>query len=508
MAGNLSCKQFTDFLIRRSEHLDENIIKDITPTDGWIGHVATGDFPALDGISHTFDRIARVYPDLSGAWEDVAVDSCITTSSPCDPVEKKIGFGSIRDSYKLQRKSYGTDLFCFDLIMSADRAKEQFAGLVSSLKDAANVIISDRLRFEAFGGANITRYLAGASTLTSSQAFTPNSDNTQLTCSTPSSKLTMPMLQRQVQPLMLNGALGANIPGVPMFELVTDLDTAWALREGNPELANKFRFQDFVKGGDLYKYGITDAVGNFAIRIDPFPIRYQVLADGTLNRVFPYKNIAATAGIKGVVNQAYIDAPIQVSFIWNRQAMRSLVRNTAKINEMMPFAARDFAGKWQFVMDNLGADSNGCVIENTRRNKGKFIADFSFATKWERPEWVIAFIHLREQMVVADVPNVAQIPAYVAQSYSSANSVCTAPVLVFTPTPSSGLTTYSVSANTITCNGVPIVHTAIVTAASIAALATALTSQIPSLGTWAAAANGTDITLTGSTCNQVAIPFV
>jgi hypothetical protein len=207
-----------------------------------------------------------------------------------------------------------------------------------------------------------------------------------------------------------------------------------------------------------------------------------------------------------VVNQAYIDAPIQVSFIWNRQAMKSLVRDTAKINEMMPFAARDFAGKWQFVMDNLGADSNGCVIENTRRNKGKFIADFSFATKWERPEWVIAFIHLREQLVVADVPNLSADPAYVAQSYSSANSTCSAPTLVFTPTRL--VVVYTIAANTITCNGVPIVHTAIVNAASIAALVTALTSQIPSLGTWAAAANGTDITLTGSTCNQVAIPFV
>jgi hypothetical protein len=61
------------------------------------------------------------------------------------------------------------------------------------------------------------------------------------------------------------------------------------LREGNPGHCQQVPVcADFVKGGALYKYGITDAVGNFAIRIDPFPIRYQVDSrTALLNRVFP-----------------------------------------------------------------------------------------------------------------------------------------------------------------------------------------------------------------------------
>jgi hypothetical protein len=172
MAGNLSCKQFTDFLIRRSEHLDDTIIKDITPTDGWIGHVSTGSFPALDGISHTFDRIARVYPDLSGAWEDVAVDSCITTSSPCDPTEKKIGFGSIRDSYNLQRKSYGTDCSASTSSCRQTAPRTSSPGLVSQPEGRRPISSFPTVSaLEAFGGANITRYLAGACTVMASQAF-------------------------------------------------------------------------------------------------------------------------------------------------------------------------------------------------------------------------------------------------------------------------------------------------------------------------------------------------
>src|SRR6266516_4224403 len=136
---------------------------------------------------------------------------------------------------------------------------------------------------------------------------------------------------------MFNGALGAVPDMPPIFELVTDLETSHRLREGNPALTNNFRFTDFVQGGALFKYGITDSIGNFGIRLDPFPLRYLITNDNKLRRVLPYTNVAASggyggSGIKGNVNQDYIDAPAQVDFIWNRMAMRSLVRDTMEIN--------------------------------------------------------------------------------------------------------------------------------------------------------------------------------
>jgi len=115
----IPCRAFTDYLSRKSEHLDDNIIRALHPTDGWIGHVGTGRFKAEDGVEHTFDRFENVYPDLRGAWEDVTSASCI--GAPCDPSETKIGLGFTRDSYKLQRKSYATDLFCFEQIRRTPR---------------------------------------------------------------------------------------------------------------------------------------------------------------------------------------------------------------------------------------------------------------------------------------------------------------------------------------------------------------------------------------------------
>lgn len=494
--GQLSCKSFTDFLIRKSEHLDDILIRDVTPTDGWIGHVSTGTFNAFDGVSHTFDRINRVFPDLSGCWQDVEVGNCLGT--PCDPDEKIIGFGSTRDSYNLQTRSYATQLFCFDLIMSADRAKEQFGGIITNLKTATNIIMSDRLRTEALRTSG-TKIAAGAAM--EEFTFTTNADCTEIVpTALPTSKLTVQMLQRQLEPLKLNGYFGAN-PGMPMIaEVVTDMITGYNLVQGNTALASLFRFDDFAVGGNLYKYGMTNGVGNFGFRYDDFPLRYQLLADGvTLQRVFPYNNVDATQGIKGIVNPAYINARYQVDFIWNRMAMKTLVRDSKPINPMMPFAARDYAGKWQFVMDNLGADANGCVIENTRRNKGKFIADFANATQAVHPEWAIAILSLREPACVVDVETCNPDPGYVVQDYNSANDVCPNPDLTFDL---SGLTApFSIDANTITCNGVPIDHDASGDLADVAAVVTWLEANVAELGDFTQ--DGDNVVLADSTCNTV-----
>ena len=150
----IPCTAFTDFLIRKSEHLDENIIKSMHPTDTLDWTMFPPDaFAAEDGIEHTFDRFENVFPDLSTCWEDVTATSCV--GKPCDPTEQKIGLGFTRDSYKLQRKAYATDLFCFDQILSADRAKKQFAHVIRTLRRASSLIVSDRLRREA---ARIAKY--------------------------------------------------------------------------------------------------------------------------------------------------------------------------------------------------------------------------------------------------------------------------------------------------------------------------------------------------------------
>ena len=521
----IACRAFTDFLSRKSEHLDNEIIRGIHPIDTWIGHVSTGRFPAEDGVEHTFDRFDNVFPNLTMGWEDVTAASCVGT--PCDPSTQKIGLGFTRDSYKLQRKAYETDLFCFDQILSADRAKQQFAHVIKTLRRCSNIITSHRLKTEAL---RIAKYKWAAAN-NGLQAITASWDPTMtfLTVSVlPTSKLTARHLQRRVQPQIREGALQSdtNHGTQPMLELVTAMDEIWNLVEGNPELADHWRFADFgTAAADFYKYGWTGKVGNYGLRDDSYSLRFNIVSEdglggGVLQIVYPYTNIAATEGIKEAVNSDYDRAPVQLDFIWHRMAMTSLVRDTTQINPEMPFASRDFAGKWQFVMDNLTCgfttvvDSvSGATIQvpiavnNERRNKGKFIADFSFATKAEHPELAEAMLVLREEACIVDVPTCAPYPYPNPQNYDSANVPCATTPVVITDTPATNpaTSTYEIAANSITCNGMTIFHDAITGTKTLADLVKQLNLLVGAMGTWAV--SGGNITLTGTACATVALPW-
>jgi hypothetical protein len=521
----IPCRSFTDYLARKSEHLDSEIVRGIHPIDTWVGHVSTGRFPAEDGVEHTFDRFDNVFPNLTLGWEDVTAASCVGT--PCDPNSQKIGLGFTRDSYKLQRKAYETDLFCFDQILSADRAKQQFSHVIKTLRRATNIIVSHRLKTEAL---RIAKYhWATANNTLVPITATWDATYTFLTVSTiPTSKLSARHLQRRVQPQIREGAMQSesNHGTQPMLELVTAMDEIWNLVEGNPELSDHWRFQDFGEAAaSFYKYGWTGKVGNYGLRDDSYSLRFNIISQnatggGVLQIVYPYTNVAATEGIKEAVNPDYDLAPIQLDFIWHRMAMTSLVRDTTQINAEMPFASRDFGGKWQFVMDNLTCGTTTVVdsvtgatiqvpiaVNNERRNKGKFIADFSFATKAEHPEFAEAFLVLREQACIVDIPTCAAYPYPNAQNYESANALCatTPTTLTFLPVLNKAGGTYEIAANSILCNSMVIFHDAITGTNTLAALVAQLNTLVSAMGTWAVSAS--NITLSGTACTSVALPW-
>ena len=434
--GSIACQDFGNWLARRTEHLEEEILSDITPVSNINGTVEIGTFKPFFGTTQTFDKFNRVAVDQSEAWTDVSDANCVGT--PCDPHETKLCFGSTRTDYTLQNKSFGTDLVCYDQMLTIDKAKDFWSNAVSQLKDAQQLVIGNRLRTEMFRIAGY-HWLAGGGNASGLTPFTytvtsGNHINIALSGGTlPSSKMVVNMLRRRLQTQILNGALGKTPMGQPpVLEVMTDMDTIWDLIQGDSNLSDHWQFTQFDSGApEFYKYGWAGKVGNFMLKADIHPMRFQVLANGQLNQVFPYLNQEASFGIKGDVNPAYIDAPIQALFIWHRRAMRQEVLDATQIHPQMPFVPRSFGGKWQFVMDNLTCGSttvNGVVIpiavDNSRRNKGKFIADFKFATKPQFPEFAEVILHLRENACITEIPPCDSGPAYVTQNYSSACETC------------------------------------------------------------------------------------
>ena len=142
-------------------------------------------------------------------------------------------------------------------------------------------------------------------------------------------------------------------------------------------------------------------------------------------------------------------------------------------------------------------------MDNKRRNKGLFYADFKSATKYERPELMRAILSQRKTNCITDVASCAVPGTYSAQETDSNNAAC-AKVFTFTPTLAAA-GNYRIANGAVTCNGVAMIFTAI-SEATIAALVTTLNTELGNLGTWAASGE-TAITLSLSNCGCVEVTF-
>ena len=519
MACYLSGEDFANYLVTQTPVYDREVLRDIRPTDGEIGHFETGSWESFSETTHTKDRFNVVFPNLTKKWRAAPDGSCIGT--PCDIPQSEIGWGNTRLTYSREQISYRTQLLCFDDISNKTKAVENFSQIISDvLKPSTNWIVSDFAKRKAaeLSGA---KWLADAAQTPFTFTFEDNGDSSTFmtTSGTPTSKLTPQMLRRRFNRLVAMGyfgkAIGKDMP--PWIELVTDNDSLYDMNEGdaavlrsNGDLAStQWRFQEFENVGQFYKYGWSGKVGNFVTRVDAFPLRFNRVSANRFQRVLPYKNISATNGLKDEWNTDYENAQYQFSRIHHRMGVKLLTKTLRPISPDMPFMNRSLAGEWRFAMDNLGADCNGVPIANYRRNKGFFYADFDMAAEPLHTEWIETIFHLRTPPCIVTVAACAADPGYPTQNYDSANAGCddTDNVVYITPTASAS-GDYNILANTITINGVYIVHTAIAGSTTLAALVVELTSKVPNLGTWAVAGNNTQITLTGTNGATLVLPWV
>ena len=443
---------FTNFLVNQQPHYDKLILESIRPQDGWIGHVSTGPFEAGVGTTLYQDRLERAYPDVTQQWNSPAYANC--TGTPCDPTENRIGYGSTRRDYSVETQSWSTDLFCYDQMIPISHAKQQFRQIISKiLRPATQTIQSQFLRKRALYWAD-KKWVANANMSEFAYIWLLNgtSEAFLLTNQMPTSKLTPQMLQRQVQPLIGQGYFGENPYSgqdmLPLIELVTDMDTTWELDHlggstgvgGTPNIASNWRFQQWDAASKYWRYGLTGQLGNFAVRVDPEALRFNYVgASGNATYpykfqvVLPYKNVASSgaggaAGIKSIPTPDYFVAQYRMSFIWHKKTMEVLTQQSPVINSEMPFMTRDFGGKWFFAMDNLtcGVDVNGnpIAVDNSRRNKGMFKADFRLAIRPLYTEFAQAIFHKGEPQCVTVIAPCNTDPGYATQSYGSSNDQC------------------------------------------------------------------------------------
>jgi hypothetical protein len=450
----LDCDQFTQLLVDQQPIYDELILADIRPTDSWIGNVATGVFPAHSGVEHRLDRFRHVHPNTTKVWTATTYGDCLGT--PCDKTEYCIGWGSERITYYPEEQSWGTQLLCFDQLMHVTHSEQQFEQIITDiLRPATSAIMSMFLRKRTLQHASRLYYTnaAGVLTLFTYAWVVTTNEEFYFDCSvapTDCGKLTPQALQVRFNPLMRMGYAGKNpFSGEmgAMIELVTSIETCWELdklagqtgaNNAEPTIAGNWRFTEWGAANAFWRYGFSGQIGNFMVRTDWASLRFLYVQDMGAgfgaNRyryqlVLPYENNATSgaggaAGLGSDENTAFDNAGFEISFITHKKGLTALVSDATPINPEMPFSARDFGGKWQFVMDNLGADAAGCVIENKRRNKGQFIADFKLAIRPEYTEFINAYFHKREPMCIPYIDTCTTQESYPAQDYNSCPATC------------------------------------------------------------------------------------
>jgi hypothetical protein len=450
--GNFNCNAYYDYLFDRAPHFMDDVLTDWFPTDdAWIGQVATLPWEAFTGTQHVRDRVHVGAPDMSQNWAQfdtseqnfipgdgntfsAGTSGCVTWA----PNEIAVGWGSTRTVFNRYKQSYTTNPLLFDQIDTRSKAKFQMGQFISGIKDMTKMIQADWLRTSSLLFCD-SLYIAGSamgsvalnSGLFTGQALTVNIGKANL----PTSELTAQYLQRFYEPLMFEGYFKSRYVPNGTFKLITDPITSQQLVQMNPSLADKWKFETFQRGGELFKYGMSAGIGNFGIAWDGFPMRfYWDEGAQRLRRVWPYINVNATIGVKRQVADAYIKAPYQISHIWHPEALKRYVPNLQSVHPDMPFLTRDLGGKWQFLGGNRdktivvrtvtqGGVATQTVIDNKRGNIGLFWADFENAPEFQRPELVRVILHQREPGCVTDLPACSTPPTYVSQSWA-ANTLC------------------------------------------------------------------------------------
>lgn len=441
MARN--CDQFRDELARQTPVFDKAFLKTFIPLDSSVlGRHQTGSWEPGTGDTHFVDRLDVGYPNLNNRWKQISSAECGADS--CNSPRVGIAMGSVRSSYFMEELDLTSDIFCLTKLLYSTRPSEQVSEWYRQIRKLPQIYADDFIRVNA-AMRNTAIQIAGSTFST----FTPNSGAGgnvagQLTTinlggagNLPASALTWPYLQRLTAQLALEGY--SDESGLPsmMYNLITEERAWYRLTNGNPELREQFRTDDYKKASPLYKVGegIQVPYGNLAPTISKTPIRFQHLGSGVLNRVYPNTNIAGTTGTVRQVNQAYLDARYGLSFLWHPKAIKVYTPPGGKLHEMIPTLNSNMFGKWSFInpletnFRYVSMDGTSCVYNNDKQLYFYWLAAMQMGFQYQQPQLIMPILHLIDgsgKDCMVDDPICGDVPAYVEQEYSDDPTICEA----------------------------------------------------------------------------------
>lgn len=436
-----SCTKLRTNLAAQTPVFDEMFLKDWKPLDSPVlGRHQTSVWDQGTGDTHYFDRIEIGQPDLTSRWQRIDAGEC---EDACTPPRVNVAFGTTRDSYYMEQFRLQSQLFCLTQLRYNTKPGEQISKIYAGLKKIPQIYSSDFLRVHAFDKSPAVQ-ICGDDFATFTPDITPDDGsapnvagqlNTVVLGSLPTSELTWNYLDYLSTNLGLEGYSEAG-SGLPdgMYNLITDPRTWFRLTNGNPSMKDMMALGDPQSASALYKIGqgVQKPFGNYAPTLDKQPIRFQLISGTTLNRVYPYYNVATDTGIRRVVNPAYVNARYQLSFIWHPKAIRLFTPDFKKMHEMVPSVNSSLFGSWKFI-NNQGAmiyempDGTSCTKNNDEQLWFYWLCALELGFKYEYAEFIYPILHLVDgsgKDSTVDSPVCGSAPAYVEQVTSNDPTVC------------------------------------------------------------------------------------
>lgn len=358
-----------------STSINKSVWNKLVPKEEW-----------TDGLSDVQRvlTVERNLPSNVDTWADVDVNS---NANSCAPTADIVPRGNTERTYQLTQKAQESDRICVNDTRNAWQVNEQIAKVFTNLRNVVSYTWKRR------GMLEYTRIAEHKVVAANSLPF----NDTDFPGIAATSMLTQRILNIYYQYLITNsaeldgGSLGMQ-DSRPQFILVTDAETSDAImREdatNNAFLWNRQRVPEL-----LAPLGVERGFRGFYHTIDNLPRRYT-FAGGVYTEVLPYLELAATTGVKQVINPAYMSAPYTDSVIFLPSVMCfKHPKPISSVGSGTSFQPQSYVGdfKWLNVQNVDSASS----YYNPDNSWGFYRALLMSATKPIHPEFGIVIRHLR-----------------------------------------------------------------------------------------------------------------
>jgi hypothetical protein len=450
----ISCSLLNTTLARQTPVFDKEFLKDFIsdmPGLPYIGRHQTETWE--DGAeARVFDKVHVGQPDYTAPWNRRTGRDCGNTSPP----RQWIAGGTTRDEYWMENKNLVSQLWDLDQLRTIPNLAGQIREMYRNIRRIPMGFTADflRTRFLAY---NDTLYICGSNftELPLNTGYTvdpttgyipavagganidPNASTINLGASVASvvtSDLSLAYLNYYQQLLGMKGYDQESGMAKGMRNLVTHQRTYQRLVGQNPEVKAQLHLAGVKDVSPLYQIGTginADPFGSFAPTFDDHQLRYQDAGNGVLTRVLPYYNAAASTGLKPVVNPAYLNARVGISYLIHPKATVLLTPKPKKVHEMIPTVNSAMWGTWDYINDRTmlyqQQDGSTCTIDNINLFKFYWACYMELGFKYEQRPLVVAILHLIDgagKACTVDVPICGEEPQYSQYSTSDNPPVC------------------------------------------------------------------------------------